>query len=298
MAKDTQEQPELLGPTDMVPGDALDALRSGAVITKIEDSRQFAIAIQHPRDPERILAQALKELDIVPELAARKFYVIPYKNHRKGCVDRRNCDCPSKPIEGPSIKAAQELANHWGNCRVSCNFEETTDDLHATATFTDFQHNVVWEFPVTVSKVKEWHGKVHRLDKNDPLFVKELSINVSKAMRNAIFRGLPDWLVHSYYMKCRELAAGGGKPKPGQVAKPMQDRVKDCIAAFKKLSVATEQLENYLGKPLAQMTNDDLADMIGIHNAIRDGQTTADEAFGGPVEPTGAAPPPSDDIKF
>ena len=70
-------------------------VEQGAAVVRIENDSMTRIALQHPRDEKAVLQRAISELDLVPALAERVYYSIPYKKHVQGCRDRRNCDCPA-----------------------------------------------------------------------------------------------------------------------------------------------------------------------------------------------------------
>ncbi len=56
--------------------------------------------------------------------------------------------------------------------------------------------------------------------------------------------------------------------------------VDKIVAEFSKRAVTLEMIERLLGKRRDSFTNDDRASLLGVWNAIKDGETTIAEAFG------------------
>lgn len=244
------------------------ALAAGATIVKIENESMMSLAVQRPRDPAKVLQEALQELELVPSLAARNWYSIPFKNHVRGCP-RRNCNCPSKPVEGPSINAARNLMRQWGNASAKALVTSEDDEkLTLAGVFIDLQTNVRFERPFTVSK---WQ---HR--RNGPAvkvgqerLVQAIQAGASKAERNAIIAGLPDWLVKSYTDKARQIAR-----------KDAKENKFDVIDVFMTVGVNRDLLERYLGKSVDKIDDDERVHLIGMYNALRDREQTIEEMFG------------------
>jgi len=76
----------------------------GAQIMRIENDSMLAVAVQRPRDEQKVITGALKELELVPEEAAKAFYEIPYQETLPDGEKR------TVKVSGPSIKAAMALA--------------------------------------------------------------------------------------------------------------------------------------------------------------------------------------------
>lgn len=240
-------------PTDLVAG--------GATIMRIENETMSAIAVQRPRQEEEILRRALSELKIVPALAERCFYSIPYEDRRSGRTTH---------VTGASINAARNLARRWGNCAVKTMFTSEDDDkIILAGVFTDLETNFREERLFTVSR---WQ---HRRDgppvriANERL-VTAIQAGASKAERNAILAGLPDWLTQSYYNAARKLAATEAKGNLSAITE-----------AFLAQGVTREMLEKNLGKRLNALEDDDLANLRGMLNALIDGEATPESIFGG-----------------
>jgi hypothetical protein len=234
---------------------------------RVENESMLAVAIQRPRDEKKVLKAAIEELLMVPEEAKRAYYSIPYRE--------RQLDGSQKlvNIEGPSIKASMALARRWGNCSVTAralNEDATGADL--AGIFIDFETNFRVERPFRASKMmKKRGGGTYTLDPQRWLAAHQAA--ASKASRNATVNGLPSYLVASYLKQAKTIAAGDPESK----ADPK--KVSGVLLAFKRYGVTQEMLETYLEAKLDEWMGDDLATLIGLGNAIKDGQITVAEAF-------------------
>src|SRR5690606_39852560 len=83
-------------------GAADELVASGATLMRIENETMMSVAVQRPRTEERILKDALKELELVPALAARCYYAIPYKQRKNGKEE-------TVWVMGASVNAARNL---------------------------------------------------------------------------------------------------------------------------------------------------------------------------------------------
>jgi hypothetical protein len=250
-----------------VSGDAAALVAQGATLMRVENESMLAVAIQRPRDEEKVLKAALKELQLVPEEARRAYYAIPYRERQMdGSYKMVN-------VEGPSIKAAMALARRWGNCSVTARtLNEDATGADIAGIFVDFETNFRVERPMRVSKVqKKRNGGTYTLDPQKWLIA--IQASASKAARNAALNGLPAYLVASYMRQAKTIAAGDPESK----ADPK--KVDKVIEAFKRYDVALELLEKHLGAKRDEWMGDDLATLIGIGNALKDGQMTVADAF-------------------
>jgi hypothetical protein len=101
----------------------------------------------------------------------------------------------------------------------------------------------------------------------------DMKINnvASKQARGLILAMMPKWLVEDAVQECRKTLAGKND-------EPIEARVRKMAQAFAKFGVTAERLEKHLGHKLDQVTLDELVDLTGIHNSLRDG-TPASELF-------------------
>ena len=266
-------------------------IEGGAVAAyKAEQETQNTIARAHPRNPRAALENALMELEIAPEYACKSFYVIPFK-------DRSGGEEKTVNVEGPSIKAAITLARTWGNNASGWRVkDQTTERVEVEGVYVDHETNVRTVRTKTASRFYTKRGTKERVPLSEEALVKAIAAAGSKAVRDAILAGQPFWYTDSYYRKAREIAAKtiGGK---SHTAKPKtyQEKlawVKDQLA---KKGVTDAQFDKWIASFDPKQGEDDrIADIVGVYNAIADGQTTVDKVFGGEKDAhEGKAPMPT-----
>lgn len=266
--------PEILPPGDESQS-AIGLVSAGATLMRIENETMMSVAVQRPRDERKILKAALDELDIVPALATRCFYSIPYIEN-KGKQNERTVY-----VSGASINSARNLLRRWGNASTAALIESEDDEKVVLAgVFVDMETNVRFKRPFAVTKWQHRRGGgAYRLS-NERLMM-AIQAGASKAERNAILAGLPDWLVQSYYDKARAIAAKDAKDG-GTVSK--------ITTTFLAFGVTREMLERLIGKHLGKLDENDLVHLRGLANALRDGEKDVDEVFGVGAPNGGDAP--------
>lgn len=260
----------------------------GAVAAyKAEQETQNTIARAHPRDARVALANALMELEIAPEYACKSFYVIPFK-------DRSGGEEKTVNVDGPSIKAAISLARNWGNNASGWRVkDQTTERVEVEGVYVDHETNVRTVRTKTASRFFTKRGTRERVPLSEEALVKAIAAAGSKAVRDAILAGQPFWYTDSYYKKARAVAAKtiGGK---ADTKKPTTYAEKLAWLKGKLLArgVTEAQFEKWVGSFNPAASEDDrIADMVGVYNAIADGQTQLETVFGGDPAPKDAAAP-------
>jgi hypothetical protein len=269
-------RPDEVGGLDEL-GDAGVMVASGATLMKIENENMQAMSLAHPRNERKVLSGALEELEQYPDLAARYYYSIPYAEERGS--DRK------VEVKGPSVHAALSLARRWGNCVVrGFQVGEDEDKVYLSGVFLDMETNFRVERPHAVSKfIRRRDGKTQAL--REQRLIMAIQAGASKAMRNAILNGLPDGLVEAFYGRARSVAAREAK-----------ERWSKMLTAFREFGVSREMIEDHLGHPLEKVTENEVADLIGIYNALNDGQVQATDIFGKRTKPDPEATSTVDDV--
>lgn len=181
-----------------------------------------------------------------PEFAAAAFYSVPNRG------------------SGPSIRFAEEAARCYGN------FEYGHRELGRSAGKSEVEV-YAWD------KEKNNYSKrqitvEHILDsKNGPKVLRDQAdidnriANVaSKQMRGRILALLPKHMVALGQAECKKTLAGGNE-------KPLRDRILGIVNAFSKYGVNVGMIEKNLGHKIDDTTIDELADLIGIGNALKEG---------------------------
>lgn len=224
---------------------------------------QVATAKRYPRSIESFVRRCKEMATLDAEVAASCVYALP----RDG-----------KSIEGPSARLAEIVASAWGNMRVQAGATDH-DDRYITARGEawDVETNVAVGFEVR-RRITGKNGKTY----NDDMIVVTGNAAASIALRNAVFKAVPSAYWRPIYQECRRVIAGD--------VRTFHARRDDMLKAFNVMGVTTDRLIASLGlKGVLDLTLDHMVTLTGVFNALKDGETTIEEAFpeagAGPVRP-------------
>lgn len=223
-----------------------------AAVVEIESQRAIAeaqgkqlLARKFPRS----MAQAhvdFMEACKIPEFAAVAFYAVPNRG------------------SGPSIRFAEEAARCYGNFEFG-HRELSRDNGRSVIEV------YAWDTEKGNHSVRQLTVE-HVVDtKNGPKVLRDQAdidnriANVaSKQMRGRILALLPKGLVMAGQAECRKTLAGDND-------KPVAQRVRDMTGAFARYGVTIQHLEEYLQHSVDGTTLDELVDLTGVYNAIKEG---------------------------
>ncbi len=252
----------------------------------------FVMAERHPRNWLDVRQQMLAHCDR-PKFAE----VARYK--RPAGRKKVNGQWVESFAEGFSTRFTETLMQEMGNvdAKTQVIFE---DELIRIARFgvLDLQKNVIKSREVTIAKAVERSGKKKPNGEFDPPAGREvLSVRTnsygepsflvratddelraktnaeeSKTQRDIITRLCPRDILEECEEKIAEVAAREDKRDPTAAVKKLLD-------GFGRLGLRPSDLEQYMGKPVAQFTAADRAELKALGVAIHDGQTTFDDAM-------------------
>lgn len=247
-------------------------LSAGAVA--IESERAVAeaqgrllIAKRFPRDQARAYAAAMDACrrSTLAEVAIYRF-------PRGG-----------QSVEGPSIRLAEELARCWGNLSYGIReLSRRPGESEMEAFAWDQETNVLSTQTFTVRHIRDTRGGGKAL--SDERDIYELTANQgARRLRARILAVLPPDLVDAAVEQCQRTARDGGQ-------KPLSDRIRDMTQAFLKVGVTVDMLVTRLGRSLDTATPDDVEEMRGIFQSLKDGASGVRDWFapkGEPAQTTG-----------
>lgn len=233
---------------------------------------QITTAKAYPRNIKRSTDNALAIVTMDAETAKTCTYSVP----RGG-----------KAITGPSVHLAKILAQVWGNLRVEAKVVDIDQkQVTSEAVCFDLENNLAIKTQVKRSIM----GRTGRFS-DDMITVTGNAAN-SIALRNAVLSVIPRAVVDKVYNAARQTITGDISDETKLIAKRKQvvDALKDTY------NVKEEEILKAIGKAALQhITADDLITLIGIGTAIKDGDTTVEQAFRG--ERTREQPIAIDDLK-
>ena len=218
-----------------------------------EAQGQLILAKKFPRDTHAAYAE-LMEACKIPALAGVAFYNVP----RAG-----------GSVSGPSIRLAEEIARCYGN------FEYGHRELSRTATKSEVEV-YAWDKEknnrsirqITVEHVRDTKDGPKKL--RDQKDIDDKIANVaSKQVRGRILALVPKWMVQSAIEECQKTLAGTNDL-------PVSQRVRNMTGAFAKFGVTVEHLEKYLGHALDKTTVEELVELTGVHNSLREGMSPSE----------------------
>lgn len=218
-----------------------------------ETDIQISTAHRFPRSVKAFRAKALSLATLDEETAASCFYSLP----RDG-----------KAIEGPSARLAEIVAVSWGNLRSQANVVDI-DDKWVTA------RGVCWDLEANVAVSVEVRRRITNKQGrrfNDDMIGVTSNAACAIALRNAVFKVVPMAMAKPIYEAARRVAIGN--------AQTLSSRRAKMVDHFGKMGVQPDQICQKVNKAsVDDITLDDLGTLIGLATAIKDGDTTVDEAF-------------------
>nr|DAM52144.1 MAG TPA: hypothetical protein [Caudoviricetes sp.] len=218
-----------------------------------EAQGQLMLAKRFPRDLNAAFAE-LMEACRLPALAAVAFYTLP-----RG----------KSSVTGPSIRLAEEIARVYGNFQYGHRELSRDDKKSEVEVYAwDMEKNNYSKRQITVMHVLDTKEGPRKL--RDQKDIDDKIANVaSKQVRGRILALVPKWLSEAAIAACRETLAGNSEI-------PVAERVRKMTQVFAKFGVTTKHLEGFLGHGLDTVNTDEIADLTGIFNAIKDGAKIAD----------------------
>lgn len=227
--------------------------------------KQIATAKAYPRSVTNFIRRATEMATLTPEIAASCVYALP----REG-----------KIIEGPSARLAEICASAWTNLRIKAGATDN-DDRYITATGEawDVETNVAIAFEVR-RRITTKNGKTY----GDDMITVTGNAAASIALRNAVFKTVPSSFWRPIYNACRKVIAGEQQT--------FQVRRDEMLKAFNVMGVINERIYHALGvKGMQDITLDHMVHLTGFYNALKDGETTIEEAFPEAAAATGGPAP-------
>jgi len=236
-------------------GAMLEAQTRGEIDVQVSTAKRF------PRSIRQFNQELLEMATLDENIAAQCFYAVP----RDG-----------KTIEGPSARFAELAASAWGHMRIEGRIVNE-DDRFVTGRGVswDMQRNVAIAYEVR-RRITDRNGRKYK----DDMITVTGNAAASIALRNAILKNIPKPFWEPAYLAARLVAVGN--------AQTLADRRAAMLGYFQKMGAAPARVFAALGVQGEQdITLDQLATLKGIATAIKEGDTTVDQAF----PPEGAAGP-------
>lgn len=253
-------------PNPFAPKGMAEHVNHGTV--NIEQSRavteaqgKLFLAKTFPRDEAKAYSKIMASCSR-PSLAASGEYAYP----RGG-----------QTVSGPSIRLAEELARCWGNIEYGIrelSRQQGNSEMEAYA--WDLETNTYSSQKFTVRHLRDKKGGAQVL--TDERDIYEITANMGgRRLRARLLAILPPDLVEAAVNQCRKTLAG-------DTSVPLADRVRALVDAFNKLGVTERHLRAYINKSLDEILPEEIAELRGVYNSIKNGQAGVADFFA--VKPT------------
>lgn len=214
-------------------------------------------AKRFPRDTFTSFNNIMKECERY-QLAEKARYSFPRGN---------------QTVSGPSIRLAEVIVRQWGN--IDCGIRELEREdgksvMQAYAWDLETNFRVTRNF--TVEHIRDTkQGRRKLTDQRD---IYELTASQgARRLRACMLEIVPGDVVEAAEEKIKETLKAGPK------GITREDRVRKMVAAFDKLGVPKDAIEKRLTHAITSITDDEIVDLLGIFNSIKDNVAKRNDYF-------------------
>lgn len=176
-------------------------------------------------------------------------------------------------INGPSIRLAEAIAQAWGNIDYGVIELSNSNGLSEMMAYAwDLETNVRRSMVFSVKHERDTKTAKQVLTDNRDIY--ELTANMgARRVRACILGVIPADVVDEALSICNKVLVEGE-------GKNFDDSLKNMLATFEKVhKVTRKQIEDYIGYPIANFNADDLVNLKGVHDAIKDGVAKREDYF-------------------
>lgn len=234
----------------------------GGALVQAESNRAIAevqaamiLARQFPRDEQKALDRMMVNFQR-PALAETALY-----SYSRGGTD----------ITGPSIRAAEAIAQAWGNIQFGIRELSQSNGESTVQAFA-------WDVETNVRQVKEFQVPHVRSKKGgnvaltDPRDIYELVANQgARRVRACILGVIPGDIVEAVVNQTEETLRSKADTSP--------EAVKKMVEYFTTFGVTKEQLEKRIQRRLDSITPAQVVSLRKIANSLKDGMSTPADWF-------------------
>jgi len=239
-------------PIESTPQKAAMVVANRAIeVAEIES--QIATAKRYPRDIKVFRDKLMTMATLDQETAEGCYYALP----RAG-----------KPIDGPSVRLAEIALSCWGNCVAEADvLNEDGKFIYAMGQCRDLENNIAVRIKVR-RRITYKNGNRF----NDDMIAVTANAACAIALRNAIFKIVPGAYLKPVFEECKKTAVGE--------ARSLASKRAEVLKRLTRFGVTEDRILKVLGrKSVDEVTFNDVAILIGFGTAIKDGDTTVEEAF-------------------
>ncbi|HOL73612.1 MAG TPA: hypothetical protein PKW45_19345, partial [Bryobacteraceae bacterium] len=223
------------------------------LIQRAEIDMQIATAKKYPRDLAKVKRRMLDFATLDEETAESCFYTLT----RDG-----------KVIQGPSVRLAEIAVACYTNIRAASRVIDNNGKvITCQGVCHDLENNTLISVEVQ-RRITDRKGRTYSED----MQVTTGNAGNAIAFRNAVFKVVPGALIKPVYEAAKKVAVGDASTLTTKRAK--------VISRLNAMQVDTPRILAKVGKSSVENIGlEDLEILIGLGTAIKDGDTTVDEAF-------------------
>jgi len=192
-------------------------------------------------------------------------------------------------VDGPSIRLAEELARSYGNVDFGIVEVEQRDGESTIMAYAwDLETNTRQTKIFTVPHKRVTRERTYSL--TDPRDIYEMTANQgARRMRACILGIVPGDIVQMAIDECNATLAGAAD-------KPLADRIRDMVAAFKNdFGVTKKKIESRLGHVVTTTSETELVSLRKIYASIKDNMASVESFFPAKSKEVGSLK--ADDLK-
>lgn len=232
-------------------------------LNRAEIDQQVATAKQYPRHLPTVLNKIQTYATMDEDTASECFYVL----HRNGAGGS------TQDIEGLSVRMAEIIAGAWGNLRVATRIIGNDGKMiTAQAVCHDLETNVAISTEVKRSILT---NKGYQFSQDMQVVTGNAAAAI--AFRNAVLKVIPKAVTKHVIDEVRKVAMGQ--------ALDLVTQRQTLIQYFAKFNVTEQMIFDLLQITMREELDKERVFMLkGIYNAIKEGDTTVQEAFLKPIE--------------
>jgi hypothetical protein len=274
-----------------------------AAQVKANVEARYILAMRRPRNLDTVRTKLMSECRR-PRFADEARYSVP-----RGRKQNAQGEWVDNMVEGPSIRFAEAAARCMSNIDIgTIVIYDDANSRQVRVTAIDLESNLTYYKDITVTKTQEKRDLrkgqvalgerytstgqlVHIVAIPDSELQNVQAAAESKALRTLLLRLVPGDITD----ECMDLCVAVIKDEH---AKDPRAAIKMMCDGFARLGVQPDELVQYLGHPLDQMTPAEYQHLRSLGIALRDGQITWADALeqkleGRPVVPATPAGTPA-----
>lgn len=177
-------------------------------------------------------------------------------------------------VNGESIHLARELARCWGNLQygiAELSRDDGKGESEMLAFAWDVQTNTRATSTFIVKHLRDTTRGTKQLTDQRDIYENNANMG-ARRLREQIFAILPKWFTEQAKEVCHQTIEKGGD-------KPLPQRIAEAVKSYANSGVSQQQLEDKLGRKMADWIPADVAQLQVIWRSLAAGEATIEDEF-------------------